>query len=289
MNTEVKMKNSEKDELIAALSVHDVFNGVMDYAGKTGTLNLYISGSEKWNFPTEENNYQSDDKPKENGQYDVEGHKYADVYGFFKPALYSKIKSFFSYILDIIQFTKILPYKNRYTKKIIYKPYIPFRYIKEAFPFTSTWSNWVWTVESLSILKDDIAEEKLIESSNKKWYLDKDLYKKTVDGITNEEIERKLNEHYILLNTGVYAAKRDPTVILLDDRFYRYDLKDGYSDKYIAQTVFEVSNMYRGLLRKHLLKGWAFNGVSFNLTRKRICQGLADCDLGNLTEWKPKE
>lgn len=211
--------------------------------GKQKNIIASVTGMEKWNFPRRVDGVFLNDPPcKIPNVYDIEGHAWTDVVLHRKLSFtsFSDIKYLWNEFKEISKdiykiwtekSPKVIPWKLSFWKtNIVYS----FKLLKTVDLYQS---KWTWTVQSFSVLKDDIISEMMIEhghDSNKCTALTEvELGLK----LTRKEILTYLNKHYIKINGFMWVAKTDPTTITVDQHTVPYDLKDGYSNLEILSII----------------------------------------------------
>lgn len=251
--------------------IHDV----RKTARKRGYLAIGITGCEKWNHPSENNNWGKLENIRADGRidgtYDIEGHTWTDINmqvslnPFVLDDLKVWFKDFVSWIEGVIElWNDCVSIKRRQFNLDLWFSYI-FETI-ETLGLTKTY--WASTVQSFEVAKSDLAGEladKLLESTrppyDEDWldnindpkynpeyrvYLDKMIS-------TEQEIHEQLTYgevlEYVLkickpIGNGLYILKEDPTIVYVDNSVRSYDMKDGYSDRAIGGFIEEWSQKF---------------------------------------------
>lgn len=217
---------------------------IPDLVEKQDKVEVTITGLEKWNFPRRvEGVFMQNPPCKKAGIYDVEGHAWTDVILHKKRELTngSDLKSLWQDIKNVAKeiyslwfepSSKVVPWKIKHWKTNFL---FTLRLIKTISIFESS---WVWTVQSLSVLKDDIVDEMMVNSEE----TDKCSALAAVElglNLTRKDILNYLNKHYIKINGFMWVLQSDPTCIAVDEYAVSYDLKDGYSN-YEIISVLEI-------------------------------------------------
>lgn len=210
-----------------------IFQAVLRKAKKQSCANIHVSSAEKWNNPYDKEGVYSDDpdiveKPREDGHFDVEGHTWTDIYCEWDLR--------FWHVKDLYWWVK-------QTKDWIKDSYeLGWDYFKEVQPFNKRHESWVWTIESFEVAKSDLAEslaEDSLSRRNYKKYWEEIKLKK--EKITDQELLDYVAKHSFKLSGkrgyDIYCTDNDPTVICVNEKDFPYDLKNGWSDKKIAEII----------------------------------------------------
>jgi hypothetical protein len=291
----IRLTTSETSSLRKKLTNRANFMASVEYAQKQGVLPLRVQGMEKWNYPSWDDKSKQDntpETPREDGLFDVEGHSWCDIEGFYSPTLLEQIKSLSEYVKDVWSFTHLLPFRRKWvTRKGFHgfegftfaKPYIPFGYIKDAWPIQRTWSGWIWTVESRSTARGDVAEEKVdIKKVKPGKYKEA---QELADAMTSDaEVDAAIAERYYQLCDGIFLGKEDPTCILVDERVYPFDMKSGWSDQFVCSTVFNVAQYFLKdvLITFSAPSRWEDRKETFSRLRQHLKGSLEDVKAGHL-------
>lgn len=224
-----------KDFIINKLLKSRQFKRVLRLAKKIGYIDIQFTGCEKWNYPRDDKDYDTLDGPNKDGHYDIEGYSWEDVTAKVRLNLLNPF-DLYTYIKSYLEYKEWE--KEYYT--------------------------WMWTIESFEIIKHDLAEE----IANEKYPLDSVNF-----GITfNEDNTVKLNEHtkeeeelirknrqeekkqleiitrrdillyirqvhYKKIALGMYVNLDDPTIILVDEKYFKFDMKNGWSRKKLIKIL----------------------------------------------------
>ena len=282
--------NKENIDVInQKLSESEVFKAILDRAiARKGDCPILISGCEKWNHPTEKNNWGKDSEaPNADGLYDVEGHCWTDIYGYARLNLFDPVDC-------IVYFNSIKEWWKD-TKDIW-----SFKYFKSSIKFIFNSLNvfslnreyWIWTVESFDVLKSDLIDEKVSayygEKERSVMRKDFEGWKETCEKFRKEtsykEVLARANEELIKINDYMYVYKTDPTVIVIDHELQPYDMKDGYSNRMICQFLHVWFCLVAGVNFKIYEKN---RPRAFSKINKSIKLGMLDVERGNFSEYKP--
>lgn len=202
-------------------------------ANRLGRLDLHVTGAEKWNQPNFADP-STERVMKEGELYDVEGHSWTDIHGFYTLNFLSPkdwwllARATWSWVKDMYDMRSL-------------------SFTVATIPFRRVWHNWVWTVESFDVIRNDMAEAEMEKLGIEYTWQARDVYTAKFAEIkaayTLADIFGYLSEHYYPIASQVFftvwVSKTDPTVIVANEEFYKYDLKDGWSDKMIGFIIQE--------------------------------------------------
>lgn len=96
--------------------------------------------------------------------------------------------------------------------------------------FSTKWSQWAWTIDSIKSVKYEIAFSYYRMNSS---VIPDDVFNK----ITDLEINLYLNKNYNKLNDIIYVGIHDPSVFLVDERIFSFDLKHGWSKAKLEEIM----------------------------------------------------
>lgn len=211
------------NKLYQALNNCDHFHSLIDYASKTGFIDIRIDTVEKYNH---DHPYE---KPKSDGTFDVEGHSSADVISYYYVYPAKKISDLVAYIKNVLSWIKdVWEFKS-------------WTYAKETWPFKTKWSQWMFVVDSFETTKYEIIEDepqakKLLKRGDYKSY--GQFISASVLGVTDKQIhDRLVSEGYSVASEGIYVSSHDPMCIVFNEKIHKYDLKDGWSDERISELI----------------------------------------------------
>jgi len=223
------------NEIRKKLEKNIVFLKCIEKARKSDYFDIVSNTMEKWNFDSDINH--------PNGHYDVEGHKWIDIFLKYNYNLLNP-KDLFHYLKNI--------------------------FLNHSFKLNLT--KWSFVINSFDIMKHDLANEKaeslvplnltssifsenkdgriVIDSKNNEELIDDYTieYLKQYNKIQKSELIRYIYEDYFKLSDEIYIGINDPTLIVADEDYIKFDLKDGWSNKkicYIIQKyLFALSYYY---------------------------------------------
>lgn len=244
LSTEQKLKIS------SVLQQHKPFMASFALIMSDRKIRLSTYESEKWNF---------DESPSVDGKFDVEGHAGVDVNGYYNPGIMSRIKMFFSSLKDFWELTSILPWYTRYTpvgnklvkkRTLNVKPYFAWGMIVS--PFKQYYGSWVWVINSIDIAASDMAEEDFYKKNGFYALKKGDIMDVThmAKSYTRAEIYTRLeSDGEIQIAPGIFANPTDPTVLIIDQLKYPFDLKDGWSTLKSFELLRTVIATYSELFK----------------------------------------
>jgi hypothetical protein len=254
----------------------NLLEDVVKTSKKRGYLAISITGMEKWNHPKwgEDNKQIDTDGPKEDGSYDVEGHAWTDVNFQVGLDLLDKkdrkhwILDFKSWLEDVNGIWKdTVNIKKRWFNLDLFFSFV-FRTIS-TLGLTKTY--WGSTVQSFAVAKSDLARDiahDQLDSARPDRDMDKwlknindrdpeydawlhkliDLEKKIYSELKDDQVK----EHVLKIcdpisSPGLYVLREDPSIIYVDTAEVPYDMKDGFSNKKIAQILEDWAHSYLDL------------------------------------------
>jgi hypothetical protein len=250
---------------------------------------VHVTGLEKWNFPSKENDWGRDSSiPRADGTFDVEGHAWTDINGYLTLSLLNKkhlniwLNDVKDFIVDI--YNDILSDYKRFIKAPKASANYIYTYAKSL---SLKRSYWIWTVESFDVLKSDQAEERLTEKLGgheaelnlirtdiKKH---RKLLEDINNGISHSEVQLYARQDYARINEWMWVQKLDPTIILVDENEKPYDLKSGWSN----QTILLILKIWYWYLFEKRISIIEAEKESYNKISKDLSKGLLDVATGN--------
>jgi hypothetical protein len=243
-------------------------------AEKTGTLLAYITGEEKWNHPSDQNDYGKIPGIRGDGTlsetFDVEGHRWTDIY--FPTTVPSLSLIFFSALFtSLFEITKssIEVLRCAFGSEDLTMAQKITKSISAIFEIYGTLDlshfRWVVCFSTLDIFRQDLIEEEaydlwkkpgggipnlsigdfsnLISNEDKRKEYTKSfdelrlIEDKMAALMTKEKLTKILVERAIEIAPGIYTKKDDPTSIIVDEDVIPHALKDGYSNVEILQIL----------------------------------------------------
>lgn len=264
----------------ALLIDNELLDAVIARAKKTKKLDIYITGAEQYNWPDPKTGYETQVGPRENGFYDVEGHTWTDIDGYFSinPFKWNDLKRYVKNIGSWVKdFFELFTFKS---------PGPALQFAWSTMPFRFTWQSWVWTVEAMETIKDDLIWDKMEAIHGEKMSrMIRQDYKKfreeeiKIDAtITRQDLIEYANQNYYRITPYMWVSKSDPTVILIDQVLRPYDLRNGWSNLMISTIVWEwlqIVGEYSGFVKTD-----TGQIKSVNLINKSIARGVAEIALG---------
>lgn len=248
---------------------------VKETAQKRGYLAFGITGVEKWNQPSEHNDWGRTEGVKSDGtcdgSFDVEGHTWTDILVQYDISLKS-LEDIIAWALEALDWLKLTfeAFKGCLDiKKGIFRPGLVLNYIKITYKTLGlSKSRWGITVQSFDVAIYDLAQDKasillaaerpempdfddlFSNSSSGK----SDIYKKFLLKLAEaekqlaEEISYKEVFEYVrsicrYIGRGLYVSLEDPGIIYVDNTLRPYDLKDGYSDKEVSAILADWADL----------------------------------------------
>lgn len=244
-------------------------------AEKKGYLAFGITGVEKWNYPSEHNNYGHAENIKSDGtcdgSFDVEGHAWTDILIQYDIDLKSledivawALETFdwLETLVDVIK--SCLNFKNK-----TFKPGLIFNFIKSTIKTLGLTKNrWGITVQSFDVAIYDLAHDKASILLAAEWpempdldelfsgHVNKksDIYKKFLakltetekqlaEKVTHEEVLQYVKSICRYIGRGLYISLEDPGIIYINNFVRPYDLKNGYSDKEISAILADWADL----------------------------------------------
>lgn len=239
---------------------------VKETAEKRGYLGVAITGSEKWNHPSEHNDWGKLEGVRADGTtdgtYDQEGHVWTDInmqvqLNLFKlKDLKVWLKDFADWISDVKGiWTDCVNIKRRWFNLNLF-----FGFVRDTIGTLGlTKTYWVSTVQSFDIAKSDLAGDKaheILESSRPEmpddWIRNLnnrdpkydawihsliDLEKKIYEELTYEQVLAHVESIATKFANGLYALKEDPSIVYVDLKVRPYDFKNGFSNREIVNIL----------------------------------------------------
>jgi hypothetical protein len=259
------------------LAQNPLFQGHLRLAKRLGFLPVSIIHCEKYDHVHEE------ERPPKlpNEQYDVEGHSSCDVYGLWRYEMW-RPRDVWNYAVNAWQWLKdVWDLKS-------------WGFAWDTLPFDTYHTSWVYTVDSMRDNKWYVAEEELLYPlyDADKSPADEDLrgaheaMEARVKTITGDDVKAALVRWgYVAASSPfrgepvLWVNPSDPTVFVADERFFHFDMKDGWSNnalcKILHAWLVEVAGEVD--LEVHLVDyswgGGARNGLRKAL-KKRYRDGL---------------
>lgn len=259
-----------------SLELNAMFTSAFDLAKKQDEFKVHITGLEKWNYLTGD----ALGEPKADGSFDVEGHCWTDIHGYLKLSRKEWAAEWISWFRDVKEC-----WSWQYLASSL-------KFAAETAPLTPKKEVWIWTVEGTSVLSSDIADEMVTQfygnhnaemkamRNDYAGYAKKreEIYK----GISREQVLIKLAQDCLQVNRHLWVQKEDPTVIIVDELSFPFDMKDGWSNSHVLKIL------------KMWLTWLTGSGITFtdkqnvsavNKTVRSIKMGMLDIERGTATEY----
>jgi hypothetical protein len=272
------------------------------------SIGIHANGLEKWDYPSKENDYGN--KSEEKQQYDVEGHRYADVYAEVTLNLFDKeqrdiyIQNLSHTMTLLWESTQILVKgllkplfrkKFRLVSKKYYKPLSGLKtyfHILKQIPkaFSRKTSRYIWQIDTHENFMNSALEE--IAYSRIEYKLPPKLLNEQLEmEIENvkSEIERYPKDllmgvfGYDRIDNAMWIRKDDPTVIVVDTEGYQKELKDGLSNKDVKNIVEKWLKLILGYNAIRVKSTEAIASKSLDLDLK---VSLLEMEMGEVYEIK---
>ena len=195
------------------------FCSIIDYVSKTGFVDVSIDSMERYS------NSDTPEAPNPDGTFDHEGTDAVDINGYYYMYPLSNLDDLMSVCRcawDWLSFS--LRHKSWY-------------YFKEAHPFKKKWEQWLFVVDSFKCARHEVAEAHELA----KLYLSHGNYKayhKFTADLTPTITDAEVNTHllktgHFMVTPGFYVSESDPTCMLFNQKYFPFDLKDGWSHMYV--------------------------------------------------------
>lgn len=209
-----------REKARAALRNNLVLRKALARARRKGVFEVMVSGAEKYNR-FDHDLQDEPDGPGPNGHYDVEGHSCVDVYGYvtmnpLNPKdLYRLVGEFVTWFRDAWRY----------------------KFFSGA-PIYLTWECWVWTVESLDVEHDNMAHDS-IDGKHKSVSDTMKAYDAARASISLDDVRRFMDASpmYLPVHDGMWVNKMDPTVVVIDQGKFPFDMKDGWSNAAVLRLL----------------------------------------------------
>lgn len=263
-------------------------------------LKIFITGAEKWDLPTKDNDWGK--KEKAEGPYDVEGHAWTDINAEIELNLFDKIQR--SRYLDSISYgiREVFEATKTYLTFMFKKPNVKINRLTSKWNATKTYlkilktlpaifstkrSYWIWTVETYESFLNNLSEEIAFEENPIS--PDKDLELSTIDMATKRiksSLTKSLDRDtimaesgYMRLDNSFWVNIEDPTNIVVDTYNYKPEMKDGLSNKDVDSIITRWIRAVTGFsaIKTRKVKQPSHSRLSLDLK-----VGMLDVELGNV-------
>jgi len=193
-----------------------MFLSLEEYVSKVGFLDINIRGAEK-------SNLDGSVIPKSDGKFEVEGHSSCDIEASYFINPFAKLK-------DMVSLCTAVKHWLSFSWE-----FKSLSYFLSSHPFRSVWSQWAITVSSFSTFKVDVI---LKTRKGQYKYGDYASILKDAELLTVEDIEFfLLSDGYFRVSRGVFANKKDPLCLVMNESVLKFDLKDGWSSSMILNLL----------------------------------------------------
>ena len=235
---------SDHVDITTKLFAHWSFMRVYKRAYKTNQVLLHMTGVEKWNWPGEDG--KTSEVPNPDGHFSVEGHTWEDVEGvwYLNPFSLADWVLWFEFFFRLIKesfkdgWIRNRKRKGDFLRSIRNVAWWIWRMAPHDLTFKRY--NWIWVVESFSVIRNDLAEEAL-DAKYKITNIPPGQYKERLDkeyaAVTPDQILEYLKANAYQISNAMWVSKSDPTVIMVNEQIVLYDMKDGWSDKKVASII----------------------------------------------------
>lgn len=225
------------NQLRRSLENNPLFQAHLRLASKIGFLAVAVIHTEKYDH---EHLREDVRPPKQAGeQYDVEGHSGCDIYGIWRWELW-RPSDLISYLRNIAGWVKDVWELKSWS------------FARATWPFGMYHMAWVYSISSMKDIRFDVAEEvhihPLFTEGKKYTFADRDAAFKAASDyekkMTRKEVEAMLASwSYTPVRSNVrpvpavWVHGTDPTVMVVDEAYVPFDLKDGWSNSRLAHIV----------------------------------------------------
>lgn len=225
------------------LASNDRFQSVLRTALADGQLLVCSQECERWNHPA--GGVDKLDQPKPDGTYDVEGHMCTDVTApwrlrWWHPHdLWSRFSAVAGWLSDTW---------DLYPPRRLFRDFKSFLgWVRDTNPLRSTYSGWVWTLDSLAAVAYEAEMDKASEIVEQRrpplcgMPRAREVAKlaQTLRGtLTRDEVLAYMADDGMeQILDWMWVNREDPTVFVVDQAHVPFDLKDGWSNLEVARII----------------------------------------------------